>query len=535
MNSDVPASDRPDLRADALRRAASQRAAGRDWDGAAALLGEAADLVPGDAATLYAMARALQNGGHPRRSHAAALAAQAATPARWAHGLGIARLLRGWHETQALQALAVAMRPFASDAPPAEVVEFADMLVREDLHDDARWWLDATLARAPDFAPARYLRGSTRVFRGEMDAARDDLERAIALAPHYAQAHWRLAELRAGDPGGAPARVARMRARRDEVPSGSDEDIHFSFALHHELHDLGQHDAAWDALQRGARAKRATLQYDAAGDRALLAAIARAGDADFVAGPGHAGTEAEPVPLFIVGLFRSGTSLLERLLGGHPDIADAGESGGFYARLRLATDHAGRMSPGFLETARRADMAALGADFIATQGWRARGRRAWTEKLPSNLLLAGFIARALPRARFLHMRRAPMDVCFSNYRVLYGQVAAYSYDQQEMAGYHEAHAALTDHWRAAIGTRWLDIDHAALVADPETQMRRVLAHCGLPFDPAVLAPGDRGGIVSTASAAQVRDGLRRDAAPAWRPYRDRLRPMATALGVEIGD
>ena len=110
MNSDVPASDRPDLRADALRRAASQRAAGRDWDGAAALLGEAADLVPGDAATLYAMARALQNGGHPRRSHAAALAAQAATPARWAHGLGIARLLRGWHETQGLQALAAHYR-----------------------------------------------------------------------------------------------------------------------------------------------------------------------------------------------------------------------------------------------------------------------------------------------------------------------------------------------------------------------------------------------------------------------------------------
>ena len=127
-----------------------------------------------------------------------------------------------------------------------------------------------------------------------------------------------------------------------------------------------------------------------------------------------------------------------------------------------------------------------------------------------------------------------MDVCFSNYRVLYGQVAAYSYDQEEMARYHEAQAALAAHWRDAIGGRWLDIDHADLVAEPETQLRRVLAHCGLPFDPAVLVPGGRDGIVSTASAAQVRDGIRRADAPAWAPYRDRLGPMAAALGVDTG-
>jgi hypothetical protein len=233
-------------------------------------------------------------------------------------------------------------------------------------------------------------------------------------------------------------------------------------------------------------------------------------------------------------MFRSGTTLLERLLGGHPDIADAGESGGFFSRLRLAADDAGALSPRFLELARQADPRALGADFMASQRWRARGRGFWTEKLPANMLLAGFIARALPRARFLHMRRPPMDVCFSNLRKLFGQACTYSYDQQELAGYHRSYTALTGHWRNVLGERWLDIDHAGLVADPEAQMRRVLAHCGLPFCPAVLSFDERGGAVSTASAAQVRDGIRKAQAPAWWPYREQLRPLAEALGVDPG-
>jgi hypothetical protein len=201
------------------------------------------------------------------------------------------------------------------------------------------------------------------------------------------------------------------------------------------------------------------------------------------------------------------------------------------ARLRLAADHAGPLSPGFLELARLVDAKALGADFMASQGWRARGRPFWTEKLPANVLLAGFIARALPRARFLHMRRPAMDVCFSNLRMLYGRIGAYSYDQRELAEYYLSYVALTDHWRQVLGDRWLDVDHANLVAAPEATMRRVLTHCGLPFDAAVLTTADRRGAVSTASATQVREGIRKRAAPAWWPYREKLQPLAQALGM----
>jgi hypothetical protein len=201
--------------------------------------------------------------------------------------------------------------------------------------------------------------------------------------------------------------------------------------------------------------------------------------------------------------------------------------------LRLAADHAGPLSPAFLQAVRGVDMPALGAAFMASQRWRARGRPVWTEKLPSNFLMAGLIARALPRARFVHMRRPPLDVCFSNLRTLYGPIGAYSYDQVEMASWHQGYAQLMAHWRDVLGERLLDVDHSALVADPESQLRRVLAHAGLEFDARVLSPHADPGAVSTASAAQVRDGIRAPSTPAWWPYRDRLQPLADALGVAI--
>ncbi len=528
-----PAAPTADADADALRRDANARAAARDWPAAAAAFAALAARQPHDASAWIGAAKAYDLAGHPRASHAAALAAQAAGPASWPHALALARLLRQWHEVPALRALADAMQAWRDEAPVHEWVELADLLGREDAHDAALAWLDAALAIDPDLAPAIYLRGTTRLFLGRMHAARADLERAVAIAPHFAHAHWRLTELRAGDPAGAPARVARLREERGKVALGSEHDIHFSYALHAELHDLGEFDAAWEALARGARGKRATLRYDAATDRALMDAIAATCDAGFIAGPGHAGGDDEPTPIFIIGLFRSGTTLLERLLAGHPAIADGGESAGFFARLRLAADHAGPLSPAFLQAAGALDFPALGADFMASQRWRARGRPVWTEKLPSNFLMAGLIARALPRARFVHLRRPPMDVCFSNLRTLYGPIGAYSYDQAEMASYHQAYVRLMAHWREVLGARLLDVDHAALVAQPEAEMRRVLAHAGLEFDARVLDLGARAGAVSTASAAQVRGGIRVPSQPAWWPYRDALRPMAEALGADI--
>ena len=513
---------------------ANALAAARDWPGAADAYAGLAGSDPGDAAAWIGLAKASGRAGRYRAMHAAALRAHAAGPREWPHALALARLLRDLHETRALAALSTAMAGFAEAAGPDDFVALADLLVDEDLHDEALAWLDRAVDRAPSHAPARYVRGSTRLFLGDMAGARDDLAQAIAAAPHFAHAHRRLSQLRAQDRPGAAARVERLRDERARVAPGSEHDIHFSHALFDELHDLGRHDEAWPELERGMRAKRATLRYDVEDDLRLAEAIRDRCDAGFVTGAGQVSDAEAPSPVFIVGLFRSGSTVLERMLGGHPAVAEGGESMGFAAALRLAADHRSRgpIDAGLLERLDAVDWPALGRDFMAANAWRARGRALWTEKLPTNALLLGCIARALPGARFIHAVRAPMDVCFSNLRMLYGGFAPWSYDQRELAAWHQAHARLMAHWHAVLGPRLLDVRHDALLREPEAVMRGVLDHLGLDFDPDVLRPERSGGAVATASAAQVRAGLRAPGPPEWRPYLDRLGPLVAGLGLD---
>lgn len=515
---------------------ANALAAAGDWVGAAAAYGRLAEASPADAAAWIGLAKAQARTGRYRDMHAATMRAHAAGPRSWPHALALARLLRDLHEPRALTELSSALAALADEAGADEMVALADLLGAEDLHESALAWLDRAVAREPAHAPARYVRGSTRLFLGDMAGARDDLEHAIATTPHFAHAHRRLSQLRAQHRDGARARVARLHEERARVAPGSEHDIHFSHALFDELHDLGEHEAAWPELERGMRAKRAILRYDVADDLRLLDAIRARCDAGFLSGPGCEPGPDEQAPIFIVGLFRSGSTVLERMLGGHPAVAEGGESMGFVAALRLAADHRGRglIDDGMLDRLEAVDWAALGRSFLEANAWRARGRAMWTEKLPTNSLLLGCIARALPQARFIHTVRAPMDVCFSNLRMLYGGSARWSYDQRELAAWHQGHAALMAHWRAVLGARLLEVAHDDLRRDAGATMHRVLAHIGLEFDPAVLELGRSGGAVSTASAAQVRAGLRAPRPADWLPYRAHLGPLAAGLGVDLG-
>jgi len=237
------------------------------------------------------------------------------------------------------------------------------------------------------------------------------------------------------------------------------------------------------------------------------------------------------VPIFIVGMHRSGTTLLERMLAGHSQVGDAGETSAFHAQLELAID---RGAPAGMDAAFAAQVAAADFDAIArgyaqSARWLSRGNPYFTEKLPQNFFNVGFIAKAMPQARFLHLVRDPMDTCFSNLRTLFSGAALYSYDQAELGGFFLQYQRMMAHWRSVLPGRVLDIAYDQLVQDPDAMAARVAAHCGIEFEAGMVDIGRSTGSMATPSATVARQGFRKDRGRVWQPYEPHLDTLLSTL------
>ncbi|UNK50790.1 sulfotransferase [Lysobacter sp. S4-A87] len=386
--------------------------------------------------------------------------------------------------------------------------------------------VDRSLRLEPQVPRSRYLRGVIEMFLGRPDEAEVEFEASIALQPQLAQAHWLLSLLRKWKPG--EDHVVRLRALLAQLPAGSPAAAYAGFALHNELHDLKDFDPAWVALEDACRIKAHAEPYDDCRTEALFSRIKAICNAGFVA---PVQREDAYVPVFIVGMHRSGTTLLERILGGHSQVADGGESYAFTAQLRIAADHGirGALDEAALDALADADFDAIGRGFIDASRWRTHGKPFLTEKLPLNVLNTGFIARALPNARILHMVRDPVDTCFSNLRTYFSKAAPYSFDQRNLARYYGRYLDLMEHWRQVMPGRILDVSYDGLVNDTEATARQIFDFCGLPFEAAALRVERDSGAVATASMAHVRQGILGNRGAAWKPYRAHLQPLLDGL------
>lgn len=239
-----------------------------------------------------------------------------------------------------------------------------------------------------------------------------------------------------------------------------------------------------------------------------------------------------PTPIFIVGLPRSGTTLLDRMLSSHSQVVSAGEINDFRRQLRWMTDVPPSGVQGMLAAQRRStdiDFAELGARYLEQTQWRAQGRRFYIDKLPINVRMVHLIRRALPQAPILHMVRAPMDVCFSNFKAMLGPASAYSYDMHTLAHYYEQYLRLTHHWHTSMPGAMLDVSYASLVSEPAITLRRVLQHCGLAVEEGCLHPERNAAPVATPSSAQVREPIHQRTLGEWRHYARQLEPLRLAL------
>jgi|SRR5579883_600938 tetratricopeptide (TPR) repeat protein len=394
-------------------------------------------------------------------------------------------------------------------------------------HRQALALMDRARACGFDNADFRYFRGLQLQFNGRLDEAQQELEACLALGPSYGRAALTLARMRRQTPGSN--HLAWVREQLGRVVQGSEDHAALEFAQFEILEDLGDYAAAFAALERGNAIMHARLAHDSARERALIDALIAATPAAALQPAPTA--PAGPMPIFVIGLPRSGTTLIDRILDNHSQVISTGERSEFPRQLRWAADCHGHelIDERLVARLNEVDYAELGRRYLAQTQWRAQGRAFYVDKLPPNFLLAGLIHRALPQAPILHLVREPMDVCFSNYKALFGDSYPYSYQLDTLAAHYAQYRRLMRHWHEVLPGRILDVPYAELVADPEPVVRRVLAHCGLPFEPACVELNRNKTAVDTLSSAQVRQGIHARAQGAWRRYERQLQPLRDQL------
>ncbi|TXI50871.1 MAG: sulfotransferase family protein [Lysobacter sp.] len=448
-------------------------------------------------------------------------------------GMAVARRLRRFEAIPEFLAY-IERTNLPARVPPEKLIDLASFLTSAGVHDKPLTWIEHALKLRPNLPEAHNLHGLVLMFAGRSQESAAAFERALALRPHYAAVYSVLS--RVANIGPDHHHVDRLRELLTQPGLSAKDEGHLAYALHNELHELGDVDGAWDALMRGCRARRQEQPFDPVENAAMFDALRRVFDAAFVRETApNVAAPGDPTPIFIVGLHRSGTTLLERILSGHPDVADAGETYTFTTQLRYAADHFCKLVTDrtIVERAPNFDYAAIARGFLTAMRTRSRGRAFVTEKQNPNFIVLGPIAKALPQARLLHMRRDPADTCFSNLRTLFTHEAGYSYDPVQMADYCKAYRDLMAHWREAMPDRVFDIDYDAMVQDPDGQARRIVAHCGLADREEtredMLRVERRSGMVATASSNQVRQGILTNRGGVWKRYERHLGPMLDRL------
>lgn len=390
--------------------------------------------------------------------------------------------------------------------------------------------LDLAERRAGRDHRLAYSRGVALQHLGRLDQAAQAFEDAIEIKPTFALAHWSLAYHAPASPLGA--RAERLRAAL-AAQDGELERAMLHYALYKEFDDADQIDAAWTELEKGAAIMRGLLGYSplvfTAGVEALLASPPD----PCPASTQHHGDRA---PIFIVGMPRSGTTLLSRIVSAHPSVADAGELN--------ALEHAiGENIDRFVELPLPADALAQLREVEPTAVAEAYMRRTLgyygaktrlVDKNPMNVFAAGIIASTMPQAKILCLARGAMDTCYSNLRQLFQNGSfAYSYDQRQLAERYASFRRVVDMFKTQLPGNFLEVSYEALVGDPIGTSETVMAFCGLDFDPGFVDITRNTSASATASSTQIREPIHLQGVGEWRRYEDKLKPLMDRLG-ELG-
>ena len=373
--------------------------------------------------------------------------------------------------------------------------------------------------------------------KGDFEQAIRSFREAIALQPAEVQGRFNLSQLKRFTSEDADL-LSLKKLVTNAASLTPDKAALLHFALAKAMDDLGQDAKAFDELVTANRLKRSGVTYSHDEIRDQFARIQSVFDSQLF--DRHRGdVNQTPSPIFVLGMPRSGSTLVEQILASHPQIHGAGELLSFSQTVKNFDHGRGGSTgryPNFISRLTKNDLSKLATAYLATLPQIPDGKSKVVDKMPGNFIYVGLIHLIFPNARIIHTVRCPVDTCFSCYSKHFAAGAQYSYELVELGGYYRLYAQLMDHWRKVLPTGvMLDQSYEALVDDLEGQARRLVDHCGLQWDPVCLKFHNNTRPVATISKMSVRQPIYRSSIGRWKRFAHRLGPLLAEIESVAGD
>jgi tetratricopeptide (TPR) repeat protein len=406
-----------------------------------------------------------------------------------------------------------------------------DALQSQNHIDGAIVCYRAALASEPRDIPTLNRLASALLIAGRLDDATRAFETAIDIAPDNIGLQHNYASVRSFVHGDRRlASLEDLQAGKDKLSDEQRMVLHFTLGKAYA--DLKDADRSFHHLEAGNRLKRQSLMYDERGTLLVMQRIREVFTKDLLRAKSNVGHQSE-TPVFIVGMPRSGTTLVEQILASHPRVFGAGEVKDFAATASVFSARTASAYPEMLAKLSDDDLREFGKTYVERLSRYGAEKDRIVDKMPANFLFAGLIHLVLPNAKIIHIKRDPVDNCVSCFSLLFEEDQPYSYDLREMGRYYRAYDTLMDHWRSVLPAGGLlEVQYEDLVGDFERQARRLVAHCGLEWDERCLAFHETKRPVNTASLVQVRKSVYGSSVGRSRFYGPRLKPLMDALDLD---
>lgn len=378
---------------------------------------------------------------------------------------------------------------------------------------------------------------SCGVYLGEIEQSRKIYKSLLKRYPNHQRNHYQLARL---DKAKDPKHVDQMKVLLKTSNLPPDRNIFMYFALGKELEDLERWDESFSYYKKGGDAVCSVAKYKVEDDVNLIKKIINTCDGDWLKHESDTKNQlqSKKTPIFIVGLPRTGTTLTERIISNHSDVQSIGETQFLQMVLRRESgvQSIENMNSDMIDALKNVDPELIAKGYLDCVNYRLGNERFFIDKLPFNFLFLGFIAKAWPDAKIIHLGRNPMDACFSMYKQIFTWAYKFSYSLDGLGQYYLAYDQLRKHWRKVLKGRLIEVEYESLVSDPENETKLLLSKLGLRFETSCLEFDKNNAPSTTASSVQIREKAHVRSVNKWHRFASQLNPLKVYLqkaGVEI--